>query len=622
MLCFVRLCAIVSFAFFAGTGGTVSARIATSSARIDAVQLLPRAKLSTAAWDATNDTYSREYVYPPTRPVHLNGCSSRIDGVLVQDSALPGPSWLLEPLDRQSSAPITIGALVGSCQRTVRLPAMGRWRITLTIRDADGVAASAVRVAAFRDVLVAVVGDSFASGEGNPARGLPGQRVSKRWIDAQCHRSTNAWPDRIGRSLENDSTAVTFVSFACSGADVTHLTDNTYEGAAPDGQKPLKRQIGRLHSLLGNPLRRETRPVDLLLGSVGINALNVASTLKDCAADQGPGGIECQKDFSRQLDALSGQYDELELSLSANIKRSGNFNLIQYPSRIMTDENDEYPRKLGAFCSANPVCTAHALGCGAFARMQVEDKQWITGTVDSINTALHEAARRHHWILTPTVDLFRHHGYCALFGRSWFRSVAQSLESQHNVNGTAHPNSSGHIATFEAVRRQVQIDDLKTPTPERLVVRFLRLRVTPEAHPERSFDKRPRWDGRASIGVMRGARNSCDAMGFTELTGRINRDGWNDLSTKPCMSYTVATAGRTFAVRARVGIQRALGAFEHFQVAVERFHVRANNWNATVDPPGLAAQPRQHLAFTQEGYGTFEIEYTITKETKPGVIGP
>ena len=47
-------------------------------------------------------------------------------------------------------------------------------------------------------------------------------RRSAQWLSADCHRSQYGYPFRvsIGMALENRHRAVTFVSLACSGADI------------------------------------------------------------------------------------------------------------------------------------------------------------------------------------------------------------------------------------------------------------------------------------------------------------------------------------------------------------------------------------------------------------------
>lgn len=93
--------------------------------------------------------------------------------------------------------------------------------------------------------LVVVVGDSFASGEGNPdypavykkLNRLPSHDwatnsqdknlkaigiVSARWMDTICHRSLLAWSSlyALRMAISQPDTVVQYVSFACSGAEV------------------------------------------------------------------------------------------------------------------------------------------------------------------------------------------------------------------------------------------------------------------------------------------------------------------------------------------------------------------------------------------------------------------
>lgn len=195
-------------------------------------RLLPRANLSFDAWNTEHDTYSNAYVNPRTWAIQLNGCGSVVDGETIGPlSSRPSPSWILEPLDGQALNGQPVAAISvpakpgpGTCMRRINLQALGRWRITATVSDAAGVPASVVTEMTFRDVLIAAVGDSFTSGEGGKTR-------HGNWADKQCDRGFNAWPALLAREMiENGSITVTYLNFACSGAEVTQLTRDTYEG--------------------------------------------------------------------------------------------------------------------------------------------------------------------------------------------------------------------------------------------------------------------------------------------------------------------------------------------------------------------------------------------------------
>ena len=90
-----------------------------------------------------------------------------------------------------------------------------------------------------KDVMVLGLGDSFASGEGNPdvpvqldesarvqniypARTTGAASGSARWLDKMCHRSLYSYQMRAALqiALENPHGAVTFLGYACSGATV------------------------------------------------------------------------------------------------------------------------------------------------------------------------------------------------------------------------------------------------------------------------------------------------------------------------------------------------------------------------------------------------------------------
>src|SRR4051794_3613356 len=77
-----------------------------------------------------------------------------------------------------------------------------------------------------RDYFIVSIGDSFASGEGNPdvpCRGFNGcADEDPVWQYKDCHRSEWAGPSRSALALESssDQSSVTLLHLACSGATV------------------------------------------------------------------------------------------------------------------------------------------------------------------------------------------------------------------------------------------------------------------------------------------------------------------------------------------------------------------------------------------------------------------
>ena len=81
-------------------------------------------------------------------------------------------------------------------------------------------------------------------------------RRAAQWLSADCHRSQYGYPFRvsIGMALENRHRAVTFVSLACSGADIVEglfsERDAREQTSGPTGQKRVVAQLHQLSDLI------------------------------------------------------------------------------------------------------------------------------------------------------------------------------------------------------------------------------------------------------------------------------------------------------------------------------------------------------------------------------------
>jgi hypothetical protein len=194
-----------------------------------------------------------------------------------------------------------------------------------------------------RDLLIAGLGDSVASGEGNPDRPVqladdgfcfrqfvanvrgeyfrPGRagfrgdkacdalrssdnhnsdwaRLSARWLNSACHRSLYSYQVRTALALavEYPHIAVTFVPLACTGASIEGglfgsqraREINCGNGTCPRTVPP---QITQLQNLLTTAQRRDPkRKLDLVLLTVGANDVDfsglVANVIIDASAER------------------------------------------------------------------------------------------------------------------------------------------------------------------------------------------------------------------------------------------------------------------------------------------------------------------------------------------------
>lgn len=162
----------------------------------------------------------------------------------------------------------------GACARTVSLTE-GPHAIRLEVRE-GGRTATASLTPTVTNILLVALGDSYASGEGNPRNvnawiASPGS-FAPYWDDAACRRSVLGGPARAALALEqaSASTSVTLVDVACSGATVEQGILGPQPGAA------AMSQIAQVRALIGD------RPIDAVTISIGGNDVGFGSVLQTC----------------------------------------------------------------------------------------------------------------------------------------------------------------------------------------------------------------------------------------------------------------------------------------------------------------------------------------------------
>jgi lysophospholipase L1-like esterase len=263
--------------------------------------------------------------------------------------------------------------------------------------------------AAVRDLLIAGLGDSFASGEGNPNAPVQfgdGKRhrnfypLRKRndnsgsatWTDQLCHRSLYGQQFRAALqiAIEHPQAAVTFLDYSCSGAGieagllgpqvyVERIADTDYSsrpatrpisGGEKDGQLyRLVRELCRERPEIrkgqvlcpGNAYRR---PIDFIFLSVGGNDIGFASIVAWASLRDGVsasiaeffGATVSAKDFAdRMRDVLPGAYAKLARALEVSLPLASRSDGVFDPSRvILTAYPDLVTNEKGELCQAAP----------------------------------------------------------------------------------------------------------------------------------------------------------------------------------------------------------------------------------------------------------------------------
>jgi lysophospholipase L1-like esterase len=186
-----------------------------------------------------------------------------------------------------------------------------------------------------RDVLIAGLGDSIASGEGNPDRAIelssggfcfrsylggseyyrpgrarfpgdkscgsssglaPWQRFNAQWSNAACHRSLYSYQTRAALALavKHPHIAVTFLPLACTGATIDRgllgsqrARECLVTRTAVTCQGTINGQVAELREAIAAAKKRQAeRQIDLIFLSVGANDIDFSGLVADVIVDK------------------------------------------------------------------------------------------------------------------------------------------------------------------------------------------------------------------------------------------------------------------------------------------------------------------------------------------------
>ncbi|HEX4520591.1 MAG TPA: SGNH/GDSL hydrolase family protein [Gaiellaceae bacterium] len=331
----------------------------------------------------------------------------------------------------------------GACEFEIAVPKLRTYRV-----EVESDAASYTRNVRVQDLLIASLGDSLASGEGNPPYLDP-----KVGLSRDCDQSSSAYGRQTGYKAEqlDPRSSVTFLFLACSGALlredpageqsslgqlVAATSDSpdkpptwsagyaSYLGAFTHGEKTIFKQVDQLHSLVGK------RRIDGLTITIGINDLHWLSLITACATLP-----DCQtnKIVTRVEDNLISDLGDNYDALSAYLKKS-------FPDGQL-DPADVYlvgyPDPLHE--TASKLCDEYVPGFTG------DEVAWAErDVVDELQTIESRAARRNGWhFVSMSGTGFLDHGGCST--DSWWYSVQDAIRDQH-PSGAFHPNRAGIAA--------------------------------------------------------------------------------------------------------------------------------------------------------------------------------
>jgi hypothetical protein len=382
------------------------------------------------------------------------------------------------------------------CNKTVVLAApLGQQEVSVLVDSRDGRPAVERRLAiTIKDLKFVALGDSFASGEGNPHvtfnQGAPGNLFNlprlAEWWDHRCHRSLLASSAQAAvlLSQKRRDTSVTYVSYACSGGTINSGLIGPYSGvenAREAGDRlrsfggqgdsiphfrtdPLPVQIQRAQELLcttrgANPCLQFAQP-DIVTFTTGGNELAFGPKVTQCAVGR------CkftEEEMQPAFALLRQQYTALAPWIAA-LDARGVF-LVTYPA--MTRREDGR-----TFCGDSPFDSsrdfvpylATFVGLG-ISRAEARNAEKVV--LDPLNATITAEAARNGWV--PVAGFAKNRGFCAR--PSWFHTVGQADAKQGRVgdipntegdfvgrfpSGALHPNVFGHAGMRARLQAEIE----------------------------------------------------------------------------------------------------------------------------------------------------------------------
>ncbi len=306
-----------------------------------------------------------------------------------------------------------------------------------------------------RRVVIATLGDSFMSGEGNPHTRSKVQPVkSEGWLEPRCHRSllTSSALAAFRWADANPQAYVAYFNFACSGSTAQIGLLGQYEGIISsryldnlrgEGEeavhfrgKTMPSQIDQAREALC--AKGQCIAPDVVFLSIGINMLGFSTVITELSKPTCDNKClqRLRADLATKFTDLTGDgaealktaYETVATGLAPKTAFA-----IEYPDPTR-DQN-------GKFCAGNvlfPVLSK--LGVG---RVDASENKWAYENVlEPLNKKIVEiAGAAPGWqVIRGAVDLTKRNGFCST------ERFFNSGQDAKGTSGTMHPNAAGHNA--------------------------------------------------------------------------------------------------------------------------------------------------------------------------------
>jgi hypothetical protein len=285
-----------------------------------------------------------------------------------------------------------------------------------------------------RPLTIALLGDSYASGEG--AKGTA-------WLNEPCHRSANGGGELAIRKLKTDRKRfeIDYINVTCSGAKLTDFYQNAQlkDESNPGAGTKQGLQIDLVSSWLRT---KGYDAIDILMADGGGNDLGfgdvvvqgLTSVFSEFSGDQ-----ELMTRVQAAFNRLPDNYMLFKTYLESKIS-VGRVVWFNYPNAITGN-----PLPGGGFDAnlCKPGIVSDKRLCWT-AENNLNEKDWkfiYDKFLVPLNQAVATAASLHGWDFVDISNEAIRNGICNCDG--YINSLTQSVARQGDQYGTMHPNATG-----------------------------------------------------------------------------------------------------------------------------------------------------------------------------------
>lgn len=325
---------------------------------------------------------------------------------------------------------------------------------------------------------IAIIGDSYASGEGNPA--IFNQDSAKVvWTQTnttatlfadcqQCHRSETSGPMQAIQQLQAAEHLIDYLYIPCSGASIVTGSTKGNQLMLPfRAQHHLK--AAKL-DLKNEAVKKQSQievvkkwldgaTLDILIVSIGANDAGFREVVTKVFEGHTPIARKCYKrqKLERKLAANFQRLDMLFADLTRVVKYelAPRHTFITTYANAVMDENGDFCDQFTDKRYDCPTKKNLETGCKIMSKITNKEYQWLYKHLYlPLNQSIRQAAQNAQWHLIDDLTQADTIGFCS--PHAWFRTIPESLERQGDVKGAFHLNEQGHQVYGTVLYQHIQ----------------------------------------------------------------------------------------------------------------------------------------------------------------------